>query len=120
MSVIGELTRNPDSIYQGLCCAELAWKALLAPFSMIVLAIGIKSYTRYLNDRVSRQLVKLFILTIITSLITKALDIAVWSGYSYGNPVCSPIYGFLAPVIIVNAIALAILVVLVTSMSKYQ
>ena len=94
-----------------LSCSELAWKILLAPISASILVLCIAYGARILQVRVLRLTSGLFLPTIIVSLIIKSLDTIAWLGYNRGYPLFTVVHGFIAMVILLNAVVLALLVV---------
>ena len=84
--------------------SELVWKLLLAPAFIAVLILSLK----VLKGRVaSSTLFGLLALTLALSLSGTVIDRIAWQGFESGNPMFSPIYGIMAPVLFADGAAFA-------------
>ena len=96
-----------------LGCSELAWKILLAPISALTLVLCIVYGARILQTGPLKLTLGLLLPTIIASLIIKSLDAVAWLGYSRGYPLFTVVHGFIAIVMLLNAVALMLLIMVV-------
>ena len=101
-----------------LSCSELAWKTLFAPISASILVLCIVYGARMLQVKALRLTLGLLFLTIIVSLIIKSLDAMAWLGYERGYPLFTVVHGFIAVVMLVNAVILALLIMMVVKLFR--
>jgi len=102
-----------EGLLYDLGCSELAWKILLAPISASTLVLCIVYGARILQVGPLKLASGLLLPTIIASLIIKSLDTIAWLGYGRGYPLFTVVHGFIAIVMLLNAVALMLLIMVV-------
>ena len=113
------IVRHPPTPPQiDLLSSESSWKLALAPAFMVILALALWRSDRVFRARRLRVVVGLLVLTIVIYLVVRVFDTWAWLGFKAGNPFFTSVYGYILPVIPINATSFLALTALLTHMRR--
>ncbi len=94
--------------------AEPTWKLVLIPAFVALTYVGLKAYREKLR---LRTLLVMAALTAVLAAASIPMDIATWSCIERGMPICSPVAGISAIVVVVNVV---VAIITVTYVAMYR
>jgi len=120
LSVVVDVIRGDfGSLCLNFCVCEFAWKAVLAPFFVLVFVLAVYYLSRFSGGRgLVSVVLGLFVLTVVVGLVVRVLDLWVWGGFEGG--VFGLVCGFIAPVIVVDVVVFSVFVVLLVYFSRMK